>query len=90
MPLKQLQPTIDLLGQSEPLAHQVDGADSAVVDRPVTFGHLKMDIAATHHRFGLVTPPTLRIQSTRNSLLAVPYDFGVSSVHSKCFFSWLS
>jgi hypothetical protein len=49
-----------------------------------------MNIAATHHGFGLVTPPTLRIQSTRNSLLAVTYDFGVSSVHSKCFFSWLS
>jgi hypothetical protein len=45
-----------------------------------------MDIAGAHHRFGLFTPPTLRIQSTRNSLLAVPQNFGVSSIHSKCFF----
>jgi hypothetical protein len=48
-----------------------------------------MDIAGAHHRFGLFAPPTLRIQSTRNSLLAVTHDFGVSSIHSKCFFSWL-
>jgi hypothetical protein len=44
----------------------------------------------TNDGFGLVTPPPLRIQSTRNSLLAVTYDLGVSSSHSKCFFSWLS
>src|ERR1700746_3250937 len=91
MPLKQLQPTIALLGWSQRLADQVDGTDSAVVERPATFGHLKMDIAATHHWFGLVTPPTRMIQSTGNSLLAVTHNFGVSSVHSKCFFlGWVS
>src|SRR6478735_1835429 len=91
MPLEQLQPAIDFLGQTHPLAHQVDGADAAVVDRPAPVGHLKMDVAGAHHRRLCLSPPTLGIQTAFDSALAVSQDFAVSSVHSKCFFlGWVS
>ena len=64
-------------------------ADAAVVCCPTPVGHLNMDITGTHHRCRLFTPPTLMIQSTLDSLLAVTQDFWVNSIHSKCFFTWL-
>jgi hypothetical protein len=49
-----------------------------------------MDIAATHHWFGLVTPPTRMIQSTGNSLLAVTPDFGeVLFTRNAFFLGWV-
>jgi hypothetical protein len=92
VPFEQLQPTIDLLGQAEPLAHQVDCTDAAVADRPAPFDHLKVDVTGTHHRLFLFGPPTLSIQAPRHSLLAVTQDFRIRSFHSKCLFSlvWLA
>jgi hypothetical protein len=67
-------------------------ADAAVVYRPATFGHLKMDVAGAHHRCRLFTPPPLRIQTTFDSALAITQDFRVTSSHSKCLSSlaWLA
>src|SRR4029077_2884662 len=60
MPLEQLQPAIDFLGQTQPLAHQVDGADAAVVDRPAPSSLSKLMLltliigasASAHRRSG--------------------------------------
>src|SRR5271157_6011395 len=64
-------------------------ADASVVDRSSPLGHLKMDIAAAHHRRRLVVPAPVRIQPLFNSTLAIAEDFGVSSLHSKCFLFFL-
>ena len=86
MSLEQLHPRINLLGQAQFLAHQVHGPDATIVERPAPFGHLKMDVGGPHHRRLCVSPATFRIQTAFDSTLAVSQDFGVSSVHSKCYF----
>jgi hypothetical protein len=72
---------------SRDATHHVHGTNATIVERPAPFGHLKMDVGGAHHRCLCDSPPTLGIQTTFDSTLAVTQDFRVGSVHSKCFFS---
>jgi hypothetical protein len=47
-----------------------------------------MNIADPHDRLRLMAPPTLGVQTTLNSALAIAQDLSIAFLHSKWPFSW--
>ncbi len=79
---EQMQVPVQVLHQSQALHHQMEGADTAAVDALNARGHFVNNVAGFEHRSRLVFP-VLRCQPVLDSLLAVPQNLGVGSVHSK-------
>jgi len=67
----------DLLGK------QMNGSNAAAADRLGLFRHLIVDVAAREHWL-LLLGPGAGLETTGDSLLAVPENLGVFSAHSKC------
>ena len=82
MHFQELQAPVDVIHQAEPLYHQMHRSHTTTVHRPGPLRHLIVDITGFEHGSRLVLP-VLGLQSTFDSLLAVPKDFGIASIHSK-------
>jgi hypothetical protein len=89
MPLEQMQPGVDFIGQPQLLDHHMHRSDPTAIDPTVAIGHLVVDVSSFHHRLGLIAPGSPRIQPTLDSTLALAKDFWVSFLHSKCPLFWV-
>jgi hypothetical protein len=58
------------------------GTDTAAVHCAGPFGHLIVDVTSPEHGSGLVSP-VLGLEPALDSLLAIPQDLRIGSIHSK-------
>src|ERR1035438_3343571 len=82
MHFQQMKVLINVRHQTQVLHHQVHRSDSTTVHCRRSPCHLIVNVTSIEHRSRLVFP-VLGFQSTFDSLLAVPKDFGIVSIHSK-------
>src|SRR5437867_2594219 len=85
MHFEQMEVLFDLLDQSQPLSHQVDGPDSAVAVGPCLGTQVITDIAGADYRL-LLRLPVARCQPACDSALTLTQGLWVVSAHSKCCF----
>src|SRR5439155_24580808 len=72
----------------QPLHHQMYRSNPTAIHSLASIRHLVDNVTGTEHRPGLVLP-VLGFEPTLDSVLAVPKDLWIGSVHSKWFFCWL-
>src|ERR1035441_2977295 len=71
--------------ETQPLNHHMNCSHAPITGGSSLVTQLVMNVAALHHRLGLILPGAWR-QSFFNSALAVAQDLRVASAHSKCRF----
>ena len=82
MHFEQVQMVVDVPHQAQSLHHQMHRADTTTVHGRGSLRHFVVNVARPEHGTGLVLPG-LGLEPPLDSLLAIPEDFAIGSIHSK-------
>jgi hypothetical protein len=82
MDFQELEVLIDILHQSQALNQEMHRADPTAIHGRSSLRHFVTYVAGLKHGAGLVVP-VLGLKSALDSLLAIPKDLGIGSIHSK-------
>jgi hypothetical protein len=85
MPFKKVNARVDLIDQTTARRKLMNGADSAIGNGLIAAIKIVNDIAAGHHRLGLILPVSF-FYLLLNFSLAFCQFFADISFHSKCSF----